>query len=358
MNRIKTTMLLGGVALCTIVLHSGAAFAQEESTLVPAPEQVVTEPAVDFDPPNLLPEVSDTTASPDNAVLNVPDTIITPEEAPAPAAEVAADISTPVETPQLDAPQEPLADNIARTTATPATDKNDVDYFYDANALVPEGELARRSPRKVDPSVEPGSRHIIVRKNASEDSRHARLVSASRALTLGRDSSALEIYNELYGKYKKDPDVLMGRAVSLQRLGLVEDAISAYEELLAVKPKDVGARLNMLGLVGERYPEVALRQLKDLRNTSPNHPGVAAQLGIIEARLGNFDSGMRYMGVAASMEPENANHLFNLAVIADQGGYTKDAVKFYEKSLEVDSIYGGGRTIPRDSVYTRLAQIR
>lgn len=260
----------------------------------------------------------------------------------------------------ITAPDQAALNDLAPATPT-SSDSNtepDVDVFYDADVLVPEGELARTAPRKVDPTIEPASKLIIVTKNASAGSRHAQLVSASRAIKLGRYSSALEIYNELYRKNKRDPNILMGRAVALQKLGLVEEAIFAYEELLEIRPKNTEARINMLGLISDQFPSVALRQLKDLRKQNPDNVGLVAQMAITEARIGNFDSAMRYMGVAASMEPNNANHFFNLAIIADQAGARKDAVKYYEQALEIDTIYGGSRSVPRDQIYSRLAQIR
>jgi hypothetical protein len=33
-------------------------------------------------------------------------------------------------------------------------------------------------------------------------------------------------------------------------------------------------------------------------------------------------------------------------------------VQFYEQALEVDSIYGGNRSIPRDAVFERLSRLR
>lgn len=232
------------------------------------------------------------------------------------------------------------------------------DVFYDAESLVPEGELARTAPRRVDPVNEPASRMIIVRKNASAGSDEARLVSASRAIKLGRYSSALEIYNDMYSKNRRDPAVLMGRAVALQRLGLEEEAVMAYESLLEVEPNNIEARVSMLGIISKRYPAVAMQQLKDLWAKNPDRVSISAQMAITEAQLGNYDSAIRYMGVAASMEPNNASHYYNMAIMADQAGAKSDAIRYYETALETDSIYGGGRSIPRESVYTRLAQLR
>ena len=250
-------------------------------------------------------------------------------------------------------PASDIPDDDTRASSAP-----EEDVFYDAEAFVPRGEMARNVPRKVDPKSEPAQRFLIVRKNAEMDSRSAKLVGAERALKLGRYSSALEIYNRLYEKNKKDVQVLMGRAIALQKLGLDEEAILAYETLLDINPDNTEARINMLGILSRKFPAIATRQLKDLAEKNPDNVALFAQIAVSEAQAGNFDSAIRYMGVATSMDPNNATNYYNLAIIADQAGAKNDAVKYYEMALETDTIYGGGKSIPRDQVYTRLAQIR
>lgn len=333
--------LLCGVAVFGLLAVGGAniAIAQDDGG-IPSPtpmgaietvdEVLQEEPSAQ----NLLPEEEGVDA-PDNTALEVP-------EGEIPGGEITAGTGGPSDAGSAEA----------------ESGITDEDVFYDAQALVPEGELGKRSHRALDPRTEPASRMILVRKNATGNSRQARLVSAERALKLGRESSALEIYNELYKKNKRDKQVLMGRAVALQKLGLTEEAIFAYEELLELEPGHVEARANMLGLMASKYPAVALRQLKDLRANNPDNVALVAQLGIAEAQLGNLDSAIRYIGVAASMEPNNASHLYNMAIMADQAGAKKEAIRYYEQALEVDSIYGGGRSIPRDAVYSRLAKLR
>ena len=333
--------------LCSVAVFGALAiggsqtgFAQDEMG-IPAPTPIgaidsVNETLSDEPVQNLLPE-EEGIATPDNTALDTPGGNI-------PGGEITAGI-----------PADGTV-NVDAATSADAIDEGDV--FYDAQALVPEGELGRQSHRALDPRTEPASRMILVRQNASGNSRQARLVSAERALKLGRESSALEIYNELYSKNKRDKQVLMGRAVALQKLGLLEEAIFAYEALLQLEPGHVEARANMLGLMASKYPAVALRQLKDLRANNPDNVALVAQLGIAEAQAGNLDSAIRYIGVAASMEPNNASHYYNMAIMADQAGAKKDAVRYYEEALEIDSIYGGGRSIPREAVYTRLAKLR
>jgi len=235
----------------------------------------------------------------------------------------------------------------------------DEDLFFDAEALVPMSDLARQgAPSKVDPVMNPGSRLIVTHKKFNAGSKEARLVAAERATKLGRYESALEIYEGLYSSNRRDPNILLGRASSLQRAGRVEEAINAYEELLKIRPRNVEARTNLQGLLGKRYPAVALRNLKELHEDNPGNAAIIAQLAVVEAQMGRYPEAIRYLGMAASMEPNNANHLFNMAVIADRAGDKKQAVRYYEEALEVDTLYGAGKSIPRETVFERLAQLR
>lgn len=246
----------------------------------------------------------------------------------------------------------------ANTISAPTARVDVQDDFFDANDLFPQGEMAQKGPVKINPSTQPASKYIIVKKNYSKDTKTAHLISAERALSLGRNDSALEMFNALYEKNKRDPRVLMGRAVTLQKVERFDEAMQMYEELEAIEPKNIDVKINMLGLLSTRYPAVALRHLIELYQTNRNNVGVVSQLAIVYARTGDAPSAIQYLGVAASIQPENANHIYNMAVISDRAGDYEQAVKYYEQALEVDTVYGGGRSIPRDSTYERLAQIR
>lgn len=237
---------------------------------------------------------------------------------------------------------------------------NDPDLFFDAESLIPQGEMGTKSPgpKKVNPELQPASRLIVVKKDAKPDSLAAKIVSADRAMKLGRYDAALEMYDTLYAKNSRDPRILMGRAVTQQRLGQYDSAMLSYQELLDINPDNLEAKINMLGLLATKYPAVALRELMDLKEAQPDNVGIVAQIAITQAQLGDIDDAIKYLGMASSMEPHNANHLFNMAVIADRGGKTTDAVQYYEKALEVDTVYGRSQSIPREAVYERLGQLR
>ena len=106
------------------------------------------------------------------------------------------------------------------------------------------------------------------------------------------------------------------------------------------------------------YPQVALRRLLDLQKRHPGHAGITAQIGVLQADMGYTEDALKYLGMASSMEPNNAQHVFNMAIISDRSGNVKEAINQYEKALQVDAVYGKGRTIPRETIYDRLAALR
>lgn len=338
--RFRTACLLSSaVMVCGIFLATAPRADAQEPLIAGAAEPAAAQPDITEPPVE------------SESAPGVPAVTVTPEAVPS---------VTPDETELTTPGITPLPETeVSVIPALPITEEPDENLFFDAESLVPTGEMGvKGGPSKVNPRLQPASKFIVVTKNAGGSSQQAQLVSAERAVKLGHYDAALEIYNRLYEKNKRDPNVLLGRATALQHLGQTDSAVQAYEELLEYRPKNVEAQINMLGLMGQRYPAVALRRLTDLRDENPDHVGVAAQIAVVQAELGQYDDALKYLGIASSMEPNNAAHVFNMAVIADRTGAKKEAVGYYERALELDTIYGGGRTVPRESIYERLAQIR
>lgn len=258
----------------------------------------------------------------------------------------------------------PAAQMSASGTANAQVSLKDIanagpDVYYDGRMNVPTGPLATAvGPRKLNPEQEPASKFVVVTKNHAAQDPESLLISASRALKLERYEAAAEMFDELYRKNPRDARILMGRAVALQKTGRPEAALSTYEDLLRIDPDNTEALVNMMGLLRGQYPEVALRRLMDLQKKYPENAAIAAQAGIAQADAGYLEDALRYLGVAASVEPRNAQHLFNMAVIAERAKKTQDAVKYYEQALETDAVYGKPGQLPREQIYDRLSVLR
>ena len=235
----------------------------------------------------------------------------------------------------------------------------DADVFFDAENLIPESELSRSSSiSRVDPSVQPASRFIVVEDVHDADSIESRLIAAKRAFDLQRFQAALRIYTELEAKHPKEPSILLGKAAALQSIGRDDDAVKAYNAALDLDPDNVDAHVNMLGLVSEQYPAVALQRLLNLRNEHADKPAIMAQIAFVQARMGRYEEALDTYALVAAQDPNNAQHYFQMAIVADRAGQPSQAVNYYEKALSVDTVYGGGRTIPRDIIFDRLARLR
>lgn len=313
------------------------------------------------------PSVPVTVSAPPGSAGNLNATSAAPPIGPVPpalAAEAAAGV-TPADLPQPvaltneAAPAPPAEETLAAPAPPKAPEAADENLFFDAEAYVPS-QMTKEGTgvKKVSPKTEPASRFVVVKKNYDPSSKEATMTSADRALKLGRYEAALELYDQAYAKNENDSNVLMGRALALQHLDRNTEAVMAYEEILNQNPDNVSANVNMLGLIGKQYPAVAMRRLVELQKAQPNNASVYAQLAVVQANVGQYKQALDSLGVAAGIEPTNASHVFNMGVIADRSGEHETAIKYYEQALELDAVYGGSRSVPRDAIFERLAQLR
>lgn len=332
----------------------------EATPPTPAAEAPVTEPTFVPAPPadpNAAP-VTATEASPVSVADSAVPPVMNLQEVNATAPEMPPrTVTQPTAAPATTAGAS--GGTVAAAPAPNAPAQAASNVYYDSLSQVPVGAMATSvGPREVNPVMEPAQKMIVVSKDRNESSEESLLISANRALKLKRYDAALEMFDQLYAKNKRDVRILMGRAVAQQNMGLNESAIQSYEEVLTLKPNNTDAVINMMGLVRKQYPEVALRRLLDLYSKYPSNAGIAAQIGVTNAELGHFDDAMRYLGIASTLEPNNAQHWFNMGIAADRGGSTAEAIKMYERALEVDVMYGASRSIPRERIYDRLSVLR
>jgi tetratricopeptide (TPR) repeat protein len=187
----------------------------------------------------------------------------------------------------------------------------------------------------------------------------AKIAAANRALDLERYQAAFDMFDELYATNQRDERILMGRAVALQKLDRVGEAIQAYDELIALNPNNPDIMINALGLVRKQNPTEALSRLLTLRQKYPTNATVAAQVGLVNAELKNYEDGLRYLNIAADLESTNPKHYFNMAVIAERMARPDLAVRYYEQALKADALAGIERNkLNRDLVYDRLSILR
>lgn len=360
----------------------------------PPAETVITEPAATA-PTEAAPIVSgklesvDLTKESGKAEIQVVDTAPSstavapsPEVQPAP---VAAESAAPPSNQELTDTSATTADATANDSAPKVKveeeEKPPVEppktIFFDS----PEGKILKSIPApSMNASKGKGESIIIVTKpqkpektakvssgvkgtkvtgaDISSTDLEPKIIAAGRALKLQRYEAAREMYDELYRLNPRDGRILMGRAVLLQKTGSPEAAVGAYEELLRIDPGNADAVVNLAGLIRRQYPAMALSKLLDLKKDYPNNAAVVAQLGVAYADSGNYEDAFYNLSRASVLDPHNPRHYYNMAVVAERAHDNNKAIINYEKALEVDAVYGSGRSISREKIYDRLTLLR
>ncbi len=361
-----TAVFAAFAAIATLIAGSGLSFATASSPdtisviedTVPAtdgvpPQPTAVSPVETSDPSTVSATGDNITPLPNETVPVLPD-----------AATAAAPVPQDGLTPPAPTPSGPetgvaTGGNVLGDTGVESQHSG---QYYDADALVPDSDLAKAGvsgPQKVDPLYEPGQKFVVVERGAGATSFEGQYVAATRALKLGRYAAAMEMFEKLYKKNHRDPRILMGLAVAQQGAGFVESAARTYEDLLDVEPSNADAVVNLMGIMQAQYPSVTLQNLMELRDKYPTNPGIPAQIGLVNAQMSNYDDAMRYLEIAASMDPRNPSHIYNMAIIMDRKGDTRNAIPLYERALQLDASYGDtARALNREEIYDRLSTLR
>ncbi|MBL8712542.1 MAG: tetratricopeptide repeat protein [Alphaproteobacteria bacterium] len=242
--------------------------------------------------------------------------------------------------------------------ATPATgapfDPAAASKTVNRNAMKTVGEILEQ-PGIVRPLP---SGYMTIRKESDAGSIDSRLTKARAALAEGNNSAALELFDDLHKDYPKDKRILMGRAVSLHKMGQKDEALSAYEDVLNRDPKNLDALNNMLGLLKEKDPQLAVEKLQELHDAYPYQGDIAAQLGVAYGSTGQYDQALRYLDLAEGLKPGTSFVLYNKSVLLDKMGRGREAASLYRQILRMAADGDLDQNLPLDSIRRRLAALQ
>ncbi len=200
--------------------------------------------------------------------------------------------------------------------------------------------------------------YVTVRKESDAGDIDSRLSAARTALAENRNAAALQLFDDLHQTYPKDKRIMMGRAVSLQKMGQTDDALAAYEDVLNRDPKNVQALTNMLGLLKVKDPQLALEKLQQLHDAYPYQADITAQLGVAYASTGAYPEAAKYLDMADSLKPGSAYVMYNRAVLYDKMGRSKDAGFLYRQIIRMSADGTLDQQLPIDIIRRRLSTLQ
>jgi Flp pilus assembly protein TadD len=169
-----------------------------------------------------------------------------------------------------------------------------------------------------------------------------------------RYDEALTLYQKALRESPRNVALMLGAATAEQKLGRSAEARETYRRVLAVDSKNREALTNMLELVAAEAPDRALSELTALRRDNPGFSPIPAEIGAIQARLGNSEAAILALTEAAQASPDNVLYRLNLAILQDRVGNAVDAASSYRTVLDLAGGSDVALPLPVDQIRQRL----
>ncbi len=146
-------------------------------------------------------------------------------------------------------------------------------------------------------------------------------------------AAARESYQRALAREPTNRDALLGLAAIDVRNGQLSSAEARYLKLLEIDPRDSHAVASLITLRGQLDPVASESRLKSLIATQPESALLHFSLGNQYAQQSRWSEAQAAYFKAHSVDPENADYAFNLAVSLDQLHQGKLALEFYQRAL-------------------------
>ena len=146
-------------------------------------------------------------------------------------------------------------------------------------------------------------------------------------------AAARDGYQRALAREPTNRDALLGLAAIDVRSGQPGSAEGRYLRLLEIDPRDSHAVASLISLRGQLDPVASESRLKNLIASQPETALLHFSLGNQYAQQSRWSEAQAAYFKAHSVDPENADYAFNLAVSLDQLHQGKLALEFYQRAL-------------------------
>lgn len=144
---------------------------------------------------------------------------------------------------------------------------------------------------------------------------------------------ARALYQEALRADPRSPDALNGLAATALRQGQSGEAERLFKRALQNNPQDDVARAGVLSLGHEADPMAAESRLKGAIAETPDAASNHFALGNLQAASGRWSDAQQSYFRAHTLESDNPDYLFNLAVSLDRINQPQLARQYYERAL-------------------------
>jgi Tfp pilus assembly protein PilF len=150
----------------------------------------------------------------------------------------------------------------------------------------------------------------------------------------GKLEEAQQLYLGALGNDPQSMDALLGLAVIAQQQGDNKTAAQYYSRVLNLDPRNAVANAGMSALNANVNYE---SRLKTLLREQGNSAALHLALGNLYAEQSRWSEAQQAYFNAYTLDTQNANLAFNLAVSLDHIGQNKLAAEHYQRALQLDA---------------------
>ncbi|WP_287461459.1 tetratricopeptide repeat protein [Accumulibacter sp.] len=172
----------------------------------------------------------------------------------------------------------------------------------------------------------------------------------------GRVDEAQRAYEQVVHRDPRNADALLGLAAIAVRQGRHERAQSLYLRVLESDPADATAQAALINLQGGGDGGQSESRLKTLLAAQPDAPAVHFALGNLYARQRRWSEAQQEYFQAYALEPDNADHIFNVAVSLDHLRQGKLALQYYRMALSAAD--SSRAAFDRNAVRQRILELQ
>lgn len=182
-------------------------------------------------------------------------------------------------------------------------------------------------------SVTQESMQIIHRRQ--QDPVDAQLNTAYAAFQRSDDDQASKIYQQVLQQEPDNRDALLGLAAIAIRQQSADTARQLYQQLLSRYPGDTFAIAGLSSLEQGSNSTPDETRLNTMLRQQPDAAHLHFALGSLYARQARWPEAQSAYFSAWSLENQNPDYTYNLAVSLDHLGKQTQAIEFYTRSLQL-----------------------
>ncbi|MBL8488264.1 MAG: tetratricopeptide repeat protein [Rhodocyclaceae bacterium] len=264
-----------------------------------------------------------------------------PRTADAPARPLAPPPAPPAQSPQSPASQ----------AATPAPDAGQ-------GATTPPAVPARTPARPAEPRAPEAAPAppSPIRITASRLRVHPGVAAGFDAFSAGRLEQARVEYERVLASEPRNTDALVGLAGIALRQGRPAEAEDLYVRAAEADPRDAAAVAGLVGLRAQADPLQAETRLKTLIAGQPEDAALHFALGNLQSRQARWSDAQQSYFKAHTLEADNPDVVYNLAVALDHLHQAGLAARYYNQALAMTE--SRPAAFDRASVAARLRELQ